>query len=734
MQQLLDLPVDALALIISCTDLPKDGRSLRLTCRFWSEAVNMGARLACAQILSCKLSEVPEHARAASGEDALRTAAFVTHSHNGGQKLAAAHDHSLVARGNLVLSCGANDAGQLGIGRVSQFNSTIIVPNTPHAAVYAARQQQMVEGFDPATPQPALLALPAGVTITSLAAGRSHSLAATSDGQLFAWGLSHACGLAPPTTDLVGRPRPSMQATPSPKAVTLDVTDDDDPPTTLRHMANEEALAHAVGLCALHVSPTPSRARWVIEVAAGQLHSAFLLFGGAVFCCGAGSAGELGDGQMMESSAPVRARLPEGARAIAAGGFHTLAIGAGPSRRVYGWGSAACRQLGDYSLVEGSVRRLGGLAPSQAYGQSTPTALAIFDMATVRKQREHDTGTVTWQGEATTSEGVSESVLASAFQGVAPATAMLLEEQSLGTVVGGDPSAAAPEESSLWIDYRELPPCAQLAAGCHHTLLLTQRGHVISCGKNSNGQLGLGVRMASNAPTVVAALAHTRIVSIAAGASHSAFVDEEGSLYTCGRIANGRLGFDEAMVGDAPASLVRTAADNAYTRAPMHHCARPTTVVFPGGPRRVRMVACGNDHTIVLMADGRAFSFGRGQAGQLASGSRNDRLQPEELLPLAASHARQEAGDGAPGQGRNAADDACPEHVRTTAGASGTWRSGSCVATFTRGAPEGAAEKGADEPTLTSTSNTGTAPTLVPMESQAPAATYKHVCRSFSRW
>ena len=725
---LLDLPIDALALIISGTELPKDGVSLRLACRSLNDPVDNGALLATARILCCEITEVYSCARAAPGEDALRTAAFVTHSHNC-KKLAAACDHSLLARGQSILSCGANDSGQLGIGRISQFNSTVLVPNTPHAAVYAARQQQMVEGFDPATPAAVQLALPAGVTITSLAAGRSHSLAAASDGQLYAWGRMHVQSGDNPWAG------PSTQSIPSPEAVVLDLTDDD-------------ALCAAVGRCALHITVAPSRMRWVTQVAAGQLHSAFLLSGGAVFCCGAGSAGELGDGEMCDAAAPVRARLPEAARAIAAGGFHTLAIGAGPARRVYGWGSAACRQLGEYTLERGCAHRLGGLPPSAVYGQATPAALATF-----ARHRSHADDTE----EIATSEETESDAVASAFLGVAPAVAVPLDRSAKPFSSAphgathddgaGDASSAAAQPGA-WIHHRELPPCAQLAAGSHHSLLLTQRGHVIGCGKNSNGQLGLGHRIASDPPSVVGALSHTRIVSIAAGASHSAFVDVDGNLFTCGRIANGRLGFDEAMVDGAPPS-VRTASDNTYTRPPMQHCARPMRVAFPGNlVLRVCTVVAGNDHTIALMTDGRAFSFGRGQAGQLASGSRNDRLQPGEMLPVSGGLAQARSGQGPPSV--SIADDTGPtpvpvvlEDKRTTAGASGSWRSGSCVATFTAGAqierpavsataiPDvSAREDDAGEAALDS----APARAMVVSPPDPAPALYTPVCRSFSRW
>ena len=54
---------------------------------------------------------------------------------------------------------------------------------------------------------------------------------------------------------------------------------------------------------------------------------------------------------------------------------------------------------------------------------------------------------------------------------------------------------------------RLLPPCAQLAAGSHHSLLLTQRGDVISFGKGTTGALGHGDRSDVTEPKPIMALA-----------------------------------------------------------------------------------------------------------------------------------------------------------------------------------------------------------------------------------
>ena len=52
-------------------------------------------------------------------------------------------------------------------------------------------------------------------------------------------------------------------------------------------------------------------------------------------------------------------------------------------------------------------------------------------------------------------------------------------------------------------------------------------------------------------------------------------------------------------------------------------------------PLRVRSVACGTDHTVVVCANGAVYCFGRGQAGQLGTGDRKDRLEPVAVAGFA---------------------------------------------------------------------------------------------------
>ena len=78
-----------------------------------------------------------------------------------------------------------------------------------------------------------------------------------------------------------------------------------------------------------------------------------------------------------------------------------------------------------------------------------------------------------------------------------------------------------------------------------HMVLLTTKGEVLTCGYGSYGQLGHGDDEPYQwEPKVVASLVRNklRIVQVAAGASHTVLLTDKGEVLTCGRGGAGRLG------------------------------------------------------------------------------------------------------------------------------------------------------------------------------------------------
>ncbi|KAK1945687.1 Ultraviolet-B receptor UVR8 [Phytophthora citrophthora] len=80
----------------------------------------------------------------------------------------------------------------------------------------------------------------------------------------------------------------------------------------------------------------------------------------------------------------------------------------------------------------------------------------------------------------------------------------------------------------------------QVGCGWHFVLCLTKTGELVTWGKGSHGQLGLGEFENASEPQGVP-FPHA-IRQIACGSEHSMVVTTDGALYTCGWGEHGNLG------------------------------------------------------------------------------------------------------------------------------------------------------------------------------------------------
>lgn len=142
---------------------------------------------------------------------------------------------------------------------------------------------------------------------------------------------------------------------------------------------------------------------------------------------------------------------------------------------------------------------------------------------------------------------------------------------------------------------REAGRVTQAVAGGRHTVFLDVFGHVYTCGYGVSGQLGDGKFLFSDVPERMA-ISHrlsrgvpgepVRVAQIAAGEEHTVLLSAEGSVYACGRMAEGQLG-DVA------------------------HSERGFPSRIASDERKAVHVSTGNNHTVVVYADGGARMFGR---------------------------------------------------------------------------------------------------------------------------
>uniref|UniRef100_A0A4X2M2C8 HECT and RLD domain containing E3 ubiquitin protein ligase family member 6 n=1 Tax=Vombatus ursinus TaxID=29139 RepID=A0A4X2M2C8_VOMUR len=137
----------------------------------------------------------------------------------------------------------------------------------------------------------------------------------------------------------------------------------------------------------------------------------------------------------------------------------------------------------------------------------------------------------------------------------------------------------------------------QVSCGLYHSIALAQDGKVFSWGKNHYGQLGLKENVSlQTRPQWVKSLNGIPMAQVAAGGDHSFALSLSGTPYGWGRNNVGQL----ALSGkNAPEQIHKPCSIDELKS--LH----------------VTYISCGDEHTAVLTQDGKVFTFGSNNSGQL---------------------------------------------------------------------------------------------------------------------
>ena len=155
----------------------------------------------------------------------------------------------------------------------------------------------------------------------------------------------------------------------------------------------------------------------------------------------------------------------------------------------------------------------------------------------------------------------------------------------------------------------------KLAAGSSHSLALAASGRIFAWGDNTSGRLGNGTTTASNVPVEVDAtgfLAGKSVIAIAAGSSHSLALTSEGRIASWGSNSSGVLG-----AGGTSGSSLKPIAVS-------------TSGVLAG--KTVTAISAGQLHSVALVSDGTVVAWGSNSSGQLGTGNTTQSSFPVAVL------------------------------------------------------------------------------------------------------
>ncbi|KAK9805565.1 hypothetical protein WJX72_005277 [[Myrmecia] bisecta] len=168
-----------------------------------------------------------------------------------------------------------------------------------------------------------------------------------------------------------------------------------------------------------------------------------------------------------------------------------------------------------------------------------------------------------------------------------------------------------------------------VAAGANHTLAISERGELWSCGRGRHGQLGLGHFHDEGVLLRIDRLIGQRIVSAAAGKAHSLALASDGSLWTWGDGRHGQLGHEQL-------AQFMALHNNPPVAVPVPQKVKSLLPDKLKPFDRVTAVAAGAHHSMALTVGGKLLAFGANKYGALGLGDKDRRLVPTEV-PLADS-------------------------------------------------------------------------------------------------
>nr|XP_018911932.1 PREDICTED: uncharacterized protein LOC109040440 isoform X2 [Bemisia tabaci] len=383
------------------------------------------------------------------------------------------------------------------------------------------------------------------IDVHSIACGRYHTLALTSNG-VYSWGLSNYGQLG--VGGLKNSPIPRIVETLSEESIisvaagqyhSLAISANGLLWTwgwgvhgQLGHGSIEDVLVPTVVSCL--------SCEFIVQAAGGYAHSIALSAKGCVIVFGSSYFGQLGIGSPVKRTTPIEVYgLSEPITQISSGYFHNLALS--KAGRLYIWGSSP------------QVLR------SQTQAQKRSKAFQL--KSSFKPEDDEFASKFTCDDSSTNNtESSCKGDFFSETFGSVPTPEPKAQQLDFPTL----DSSASPDESAIHLSpmlvdtSNVLGKIIAISCGCHHSVILDEKGTVYTWGKNFDGQLGDGTRKAVLLPSPIqinnqlklssdnlilhVPLSTVPIQYICCGADFTLAMESGGRIWGWGSNQSGQLG------------------------------------------------------------------------------------------------------------------------------------------------------------------------------------------------
>lgn len=251
----------------------------------------------------------------------------------------------------------------------------------------------------------------------------------------------------------------------------------------------------------------------ITEISAGQYHSLFLKADGTVLACGQNDNGQLGMGNTINSYTTSQVPSLSGVIAISAGYSHSLFLKSDGT--VWACGSNAWGELGI-----GGTDNSNKTSPTQVAGLTNVIAIATGKSNVCHSLFLKADGTV-WACGYNANGQLGDGTTTTQF---------------------------AP------VQVLNVTDITSIRAGTAHSLFLKNDGTVLACGENNYGQLGTGA-ISADVTTPIQCSMYSGINEISAGNGFTLVLKNDGTVLACGKNINGNLGIGNTTNQTIPVSV-----------------------------------------------------------------------------------------------------------------------------------------------------------------------------------